>query len=211
MNMSAGFDKEKFEQSEATVFRFFKKALENGTLYVIAPKTNTPFFYVEWARSFLVFKIKPEEFTYKKKLFRKGITLDWDRLRHIAKKTLDMNNREIQQSDVEVTTISVYDIFGSYVDKDFTDSMRLSFEESNLEKVFVKKFELDQASSFVQLRELLQEADLDDPLYNEIKLEAQRAKKIYEKKESAFEQELSDFRSRMRSNKQLSVLSQLTS
>lgn len=203
-----GFDKEKFEQSEATVFRSFEKALENGTLYAIAEKTNTPFFYVEWAKFFLVFQMSPENFRFKKKMFSNELNLDWNHLRKTAKNTLKKNNQEIQQSDVRLTVISLYDIFGDYIEQGFTHTLRLQFEEANFEKVLVKKFELDQVSSYIPLKKTLQEADVDDPLYNEIKFEARRVKKLYQKKEEEYAKELRDFHKRRRSNNQLKILAQ---
>lgn len=203
-----GFDKEKFQRKESLVFEYFTRHLDNGPMYAIAENTQQPFFYVEWAKYFLVFKINREEFVFKKKLFRNEKTLDWNRLRKIGKNTLKMSNQEIEQSNVRLTVINLYQIFGGFVDFSFNDSLREKFEEASFEKVLAKKFELDKYSSHLQLKQILREANINDPLYNEIKFETKRTGSMHQTKEQEYRKELRDFHSRMRGNEQLKVISQ---
>lgn len=204
----AGFDKEKFQRKEATVFLHFTNELNNGNLYSIAERTEQPFFYVEWAKFLCVFKFKPEEFIIKKKLFKNEAILNWNHLKKLAKKALEMNNQEIQNSDVMITVISLYDIYNGWTDLEFHDSLREQFEEAKFERLLAKKFKLDQSSHYIQLRQMLKEANRNDPLYNEFQFEVKRTEKIYNKVKEEYSTELVEFHDRMRQNKQLDFISQ---
>lgn len=205
-----GFDMDRFRQSEPLVYGHFERCLDNGDLYAIAEESEQPFFYVEWAKYFLVFKFKPEEFVFRKKLFKDEKTLNWKHLTKLAKETLKLNNEGIHRSDVKVTVVSLYEIYGGWTDLNFTDHLRLKFEEARFEKVLEKKFEVDQFSRYLELEQILLDANVDDPLYNEIKYETKRTKELYNKHNEAYRQELRAFQNRMRSNRQLEILSQST-
>lgn len=205
-----GFDMDRFRQSEPLVYGHFERCLDNGTLYVIAEETEYPLFYVEWAKYFLVFKFKPEEFVFKKRLFKDEKTLNWKHLTKLAKETLKLNNEGIRRSDVKVTVVSLYEIYGGWTDLNFNDHLRLKFEEARFEKILEKKFEVDQFSQYLQLEQILLDANVYDPLYNEIKYETKRTKELYKKRNEAYRQELRNFHDRMRNNRQLEVLSQST-
>lgn len=205
-----GFDMDRFRQSESLVYSHFEKALDNGTVYVTAGESQQPLFYVEWAKYFLVFKFKPEEFVVKKKLFKKETTFNWKHLRKLGKETLKLDNEGIHKSDVEVTVISLYGIYGGWTELNFTKQLRLKFEEAKFEKVLKKKFEVDQFSRYLQLEQILWDANVDDPLYNEIKYETKRTKELYKKRNEEYKQELRAFHNRLRGNRQLEILSQST-
>lgn len=196
-----GFDMDRFRQSEPLVYGHFERCLDNGTLYVIAEESEQPLFYVEWAKYFLVFKFKPEEFVFKKRLFKNEKTLNWKHLTKLAKKTLKLNNEGIRRSDVKVTVISLYEIYGGWTELNFNDDLRLQFREARFEKVLEKKFEVDQFSRYRQLEQILLDVNVDNPLYNEIKYETKRTKALYKKHNEAYRQELRDFHNRMGNNR----------
>lgn len=208
----AFFNYDNFQSKKPHSYDQLFNEIANQNDFIIKSSDNEKFFYyVSFNGYLMVFDIA-DEYCYKYARpgwFKpKEKVLDWEAARKVARSVQGLNQNDLAtRDDLTMVIVSLKELLGKSEDVQMTYDLRQLLEKNNLYSILEKRLNIETYQVVFKLENAIQNANPEDPFYEDLKKSLRDSKEELEKAIIAYKSELVNFQDRIRHHQQLSLLS----